>query len=534
MKENTLSLLIVDDEYLERDLIANCIDWAAIGINIAGKAASAAEALQLIKQEPPEIIFTDINMDDIDGIQFSERVLQEYPNTKIVIITGFDDFEYAQRSIKIGVFDFLLKPIDEDEVLKTVLNLKELIEQERNREMEYSELKKQLADNLPFLRERFLNELISTELDEKTINEKMAFLGMDLKSGSFQVAVIAVDLAQEMEKSEEQRFIFNMHSINLVKSSFKSEFVFFDALNRIVIINDDESIDLYKYCRWLKDKIIEKTGCIVSIGLGNLKRSVSFIRISFREAADALNFRVAVGNNTVIAYNDIHFSPKQHLSTGTELINKLYYYILSGMETIALETIGEIFEDIDLSSDGALKAMRINALNVIGVCLRVMTEPDLDLDLTYKVNLESIAKVYTYDTLPDLLAYLNEIVHLTIESIKRNQVRTINSTTDEIKEYIKSNIMDTELSLSKVAKVFYLNPSYLSRMFKKETSISFIDYVTKVRMENAMELIKEKDMKAWEVAEAVGITSVNYFYICFKKYFGISISNYKSSMNNNP
>ncbi|MGK0465598.1 response regulator transcription factor [Clostridium sp.] len=131
MSSNTIKVLIVDDEHLVRNLLKICIDWNSIGMEIIGEAASGEDAIELVCKYQPELIFTDICMNNMDGIEFADSVMKSYPNIKVVVISGYDDFKYAQRCIRAGIKDYLLKPINDEMVLETALKMKKSIEEER-------------------------------------------------------------------------------------------------------------------------------------------------------------------------------------------------------------------------------------------------------------------------------------------------------------------------------------------------------------------------------------------------------------------
>lgn len=157
--------MIVDDEYLIRNLIRNCIDWNEIGIDIIAEASNSVESFNLINKEKPDIILTDINMPMTDGLDMSKYILEKYPDIKVIVITGYNEFEYAKRSIKIGIRDFILKPIDEEELKNSVLKLKKEILDEDLRKREYNDIKKKMNafGNIIDLKD-------ISEADNKTLN----------------------------------------------------------------------------------------------------------------------------------------------------------------------------------------------------------------------------------------------------------------------------------------------------------------------------------------------------------------------------
>lgn len=269
MNNNFIKILVVDDEENTRKLIEKCINWDELGVHIVGGASSGQEALDMLESITTDIIITDIRMQFMDGLEFSKKVLERYPHIKIIVLTAYEEFEYAKRGIKIGIDDFLLKPIKRSELKESVESLKNKIKTEEMNNEEYIKIKQQSTESL----------------------------------------------------------------------------FYFDTIN---------------------------------------------------------------------------------------------------------------------SSKG-VRAKKVN-------------------------------KVFV-----------------------------------EIVEYIQKNISDSELSLSSIANKFYLNPSYLCRVFKQEIGYSFIEYLTKIRIEKAIKLLKETDLKNYEVCEKIGVHDPNYFGKCFKKYTGISVSDFKKT-----
>lgn len=533
MINDNIAVLIIDDEYLERNLLKRCIDWNKLGMDIIGEASNAEEGFKLIDELRPDIIFTDIKMPGIDGIKFSESILQQYPAIKIVILTGYNDFKYAQKSVRLGISDFLLKPIDENEVLNTASKLKAVIETERKEKKEFEELKKQLYENLPYLKERFLNELISGNFDDNLIDEKLEFFDISLDGGIYQVAALEITYVDDV--NEESRLIQNFKVGNYVKNQLKNLkriIVFTDSMNRIIILNNDEKLDLYKICISLKNKITKDIDCTVNIGVGNIKKEIGNIRVSYIEAIDALNYRIAVGNNNVIHYRDVHFAESKTELDTNHMFNELKFYLKSGLESDAMNIIKDVFSNVDLKSENAVKLIRVTALNIISICFSVSLELKENFDDVYLSEIKSYDKIINIETLPDMIEYISKIVKNTIKAVNKEQISNINNLIDNVKKFIEENISDSNLSLSYVAKHFYLNPSYLSRTFKKKTGINFIEYLTNKRMEKAINLIKEKNMKSFEIANAVGIQDPNYFSSCFKKYTGLNVSEYKKLIKN--
>ena len=532
MDGESIKVVIVDDEYLERNLLKNCIDWRSLGMEIAGEAQDADEALGLVDRCGPDVIFTDIQMPGADGIRLGELALQRRPGLKVVVLTGFDTFDYAQRSIKAGVSDFLLKPIDGGEVLKTAAGLKAQIERERKSRAESLALRRQLRDNLPYLRERFFNELLGGADDGEALRERMGFLGIRFAGSSFQVAAFE-PVPEDDRADEEARFLLSLRISNSLSDYFKGSggvFVFMNTTNRIIVLNSDETLDLYEQCVLLRRKLAREIPCSVCVGLGSLKRGAEKIGGSYREALTAIRCRIAVGNDAVIPYDSIRLPGREPPCDWNELYGQLDFSIRAGLAEKADETVDKIFGNIDLKDAQAVKSIRMTAMSVALAFFRALTEAGLDPGEIYRFEVTASGRIFALGTLPEIKALLSGTARECIDSIARHQSRRVGGLIDDIRGYVAAHYADSGLSLAELAKAFFFNPSYLSRTFKKKAGVSFTEYLTEFRMEKAVELLREKDLKAFEIAAEVGIPDPNYFSTCFKKYAGVSISDFRRSL----
>ncbi len=525
-----IKIAIVDDEYLERNLLRNCIDWEKLGMEIVGEASNADEAMGLIDRCRPDIVFTDVNMPITDGLTFSKTVLMHAPDIKIVVVTCFDDFEYAQKSIKIGISDFIVKPIADDEVYKTALKLKEEIEKKLSDNQKYSELRRQLLDNLPYIKEKFYNELIKGEVDKETARKKIAFLGVALKDNAFQVAAIQCSGAEDIALDEEARFLPTIQILKSANNYFKGMIVLLDTMSRIVIINSDENADLYEYCEAFKKQTLTDANCAICIGLGAIKNELCGISASYKEALDALKYKFAVGNNSVILYSNIHFADRKETCSLDDFSSKLTFFVKSCLLKNAEEHVNRFFDSIDIVMDYSIKKIRIAAIEIVSICLNLLNKSGADMDYIYKTSVCTNRDIIMLDTLPEVKTYVNGVVKQTIELIGSMNKHKVSNLIVEVKKYVDENYANNKLSLTAVAKKFFLNPSYLSRTFKKEADVSFVEYITSVRMEKAMSLLKRSDIKVFEIADIVGISDPNYFSNCFKKYTGLCVSDFRKSV----
>jgi Response regulator receiver domain./Bacterial regulatory helix-turn-helix proteins, AraC family. len=520
-----LKVLIVDDEYLIRNLLKKRINWEEYGMTIVGEASNAHQALDMVDELVPDIIFTDICMPFIDGIEFSRMVIEKYPEIKIVIVTGYDEFEFARKSVKLGIADFILKPIRVSELINVINRLKKKIYEERDRNKEFEKLKQEFKQSLPFLREKFLNRLILQPLPEQEISDKCTYYNIPLADGkgNYQVAVIEIMLPKE-EQTEEQSILLTMECRKKVETFFHDteNAIFTDGKNRIVIITNDDSKNFPDSCELLKTNLINSYKCFVCIGIGSKHKKLSDIYLGYKEACHALNYKVIVGKNQVVCYEDVIELGKQRYYPNEDLLEKLHFYICAG----SAEHAGEVLNKILSRPFSNISQLRLAAMDIIMQCQYAAIEQRADEDNT--INKETLAAILLSDNLPDLKKNLEEFVINLSNSINhKNNVKAGNLVA-QVKDYIEKNLSDPNLGLASTASAFYVSPGHLGRLMKKETGQTFVEYLTNIRLKKAEMLLKTTELKGYQIGEMVGISDPHYFSILFKKNLGKSINEYRN------
>ncbi len=531
MDTDILKVMVVDDEEIARSFLKMCIDWNSIGMDLVCEASSGREALDLIEEFNPEIIFTDIQMPFMDGLEFSRIVAETHPHIRIVILTAHKEFDYAKKGIKIGVSDFLLKPINKAEVLKIALNVKEKIEAEKRHWNEFNQIKKQLEENYLHMREKFLIEMLVTGADMDNLDEKLNYFYPEALPDYFQVSLVETAHSEIVENiSEEKRLLLGLKSIDIVKQYFREDKnvdIFFDNSRRIVILTKDPEMDLIGCCEQLKSLIINRIKCYVSIGIGNGYNDCRRISQSYKEAMDALKYGIVSGRNHVVCFNDDMSFSGQHWDFRVEDIGELGFFVKAGLDEKAVSIIDDVFSKIADSRNVTIEKVRVVSTNIISAILGAIAEMGLSYGDIYGTESLPYGRIFEIDTMTDMEEYLRALVLSSISAIKTIRTRKSKKIIDDILDYLKMNLSDCDLALSNTAQKFFVNPSYLSRIFKQETGQSFTEYLARIRMEKAIELLNGTDMKAYQVADAVGIKDPYYFSNCFKKFTGLSVNEYK-------
>jgi two-component system, response regulator YesN len=535
MKDRSLLVMILDDEYLVRELLKNSIIWDEMGMTIAAEASGTMEALDIVEEVQPDIVFVDICMPIMDGLEFSRRVLEKYPQIKIIILTGHDEFEYAKESVKIGVTDFLLKPINTDEIKKVLLRIRENVEEEKLIKKEYSELKRQIEENFPYLKEKFYNDLLFGSLSETEIEKKLPYYSISFKSLNFQIAVIESTYSSTRETSnEENLLILRLQCLEIIKKYFNDNqniFSFTGLKGNIVLLMNNPDLDISQYCETIKNNLMNRLDCSICIGVGNRTNCLSDISLSYNEANIALKYKVIEGKNNVILFSDIYLSKKEENFALTEHLIDLAFYLRAGVYDKTSESIDIILNQHCADTD--IQSIRVSASNIISVILNIMIEGKINSSNIFQYGKQPYDYIFKIETLPEMKSYLKKLTDLLVNSINTIQSKKTCKLVNKIKVYLQEHFCNSELTQYIVAEEFNINSSYLSRKFKQETKQTFVDYLSRLRIEKAIMFFKETDKKNYEIADEVGIADPHYFSIFFKKYMNMSISDYRKKINFN-
>lgn len=521
-----LKVLIVDDEHLIRNLIRMRIDWEREGFEIAGEASNALEALELVERQRPDILFTDIYMPNIDGIELSRRVLEKHPRIKIVVVSGHDEFEYAQQSIKIGVFDFLLKPIRAADLIHVTGNLKQKIAEERSRDGELTRLKEELERNLPYLREKFLFQWLQGTLSREEIQEQAEYFKLPAfrYEGAHQIAVVEIAPVSE-EHTEEQLILLGMACRHIIEAFFREDplvVVLSDTRNQFVIISFHPDGELAGICESLMTRLTDSAACLVNIGVGRKRDDLQEAHLGYQEACRAICYKAFVGNNQVLCFEDMVDGREETYRSNPELLRQLQFYVSVGSCDSAVQMLARIF-DVSFSS---VSQFRMAAMDVINECQRAAMEQQLEGE--QGLDKETLVSIITADNLPELVQTLERYVLCVSEAIFAKKQAKEGTLISQVKAYLELNLGDPEVGLASTAAAFFVSPGHLGRLMKKETGQTFVEYLTNLRMKKAESLLKTTDLKGYEIGEQVGIPDPHYFSILFKKTTGRSMNEYRN------
>lgn len=522
-------VIIVDDEKPIVQGFKVFIDWKDLGFEVVGEAYNGQIGVELSEKLMPHVIITDIRMPLLDGLAMIEKIKAFNPNCRFIILSGYSDFEYARDAVSKGATGYLLKPVKADELIKSLLSIKEELSKQDYKKKEEEKLKRQLKESLPALRERYLNEIVTNEaLSKLEIMKRWDFLDTKFSLENFCVLIIEIDdLCCKYKDSLEDRFLVKFAVNNIIEElvdSVTAGIVFNYSHEKLIILccqNGNRIIDeqlIINMSRRIQNSIEKYLKETVTIASGSIYKDVSSLSKSFNEAEKALEYKLLFGNNSFIKIKDIKFFTQSvHLPVNLE--KKLMSAIELGQKEEAESLLDNIFQYLKSYPSCKPELLYRTCMNIMVQISSYMITHGEDCENLLEKDEFSLKSLFGISTSNVLKVHMVKIISDVIDQVNKSRSKKIDGVLGQVKEYIERNYQEI-LTLDSLSNKFYINSCYLSQLFKKKLGFNFIEFLTKVRMDNAKKLLLNPDLKVYEVANRVGYDNYRYFSKIFKKHCG--------------
>ncbi|MBO9610825.1 MAG: response regulator [Paenibacillaceae bacterium] len=503
-------LLIADDEHLIRNGLES-IAWGDVGFEVAAVAANGKEALALIEGDAPDAVVTDIRMPIMDGIELIGILKERYPRIKVVALSGYNDFAYAQKCIEYRVFSYILKPINEKELRHVFAHLREELDNRQAERHEYRNGDLRLTPE-----ERFFAQLVGNSFAQPPDANRLRPDGLATVAEDYQCIVAFSwehadrdrDTSERLKQSRQYwgKYRFPVLAV---------DHTFLVLLHsRTKMYPKDIRIQADRFKAFME----EDADGAIGIGLGNVY-PMDHIGASHNEALYALNYRFFAGKGSVVAYDEISRLQSFTFDNAAlkKMIEDLAHHVLEGDGESAKRIVRELFWDVlhKSCSDTNLFLLKCVEVYVSLVTKIEQTNPSVKAvpvdDFYYQLS--------ACHHFEQVAAHFKQTITGMAEQMNRLQANTEHSLITRLKDYLRKNY-NHNISLAELSDSFFINPSYLSTLFKKETGINFSDYTIQLRIDNAKSLLKHSDLSIQEISEKVGYTDYRYFCTVFKKLTG--------------
>ena len=534
-----VSLFLVEDEIVMRDGIKCQIDWEKEGIEFVGEASDGELALPMILESRPDILLTDIKMPFMDGLQLSELVRKELPDTYIIILSGYDEFSYAQKAVSLGVTEYLLKPLPPGKLLECIRRVQEKIERERNsQEADWGD--ELLREQTSYRRQMLFRALVMGEKPLTDILSMAQELSMNITARFYQMFLITL----RMEDGDRPDPVFVNELSGMLESC--DGWYFFDRGEDgfAVLATGNDKDELVRTGEDVVQRLVEMAvsyeKCTYYIGAGTIVNRISEIGSSFYEANRAFASRFISGMNRVVYAEKLpEISAKENPSvpdvegaiTDTNSREILENFLQTGTFEETEPFLEGLFNSIGEENLESLIYLNYMVMDIFFSMARFLKEigyPQEEIDAKCgDLNSFMRGTVSVRSAKKFLCEYLKEVILARANVAEKRYGKILR----EAVNYIEQNYNKEEISLNTVAQIANISPNHFSSIFSQEMGITFIEYLIQKRMEHAKALLRTTQMRSSEIAYQVGYRDPHYFSATFKKTQGMTPREYRANRN---
>ncbi|MCZ8518952.1 MULTISPECIES: helix-turn-helix domain-containing protein [Paenibacillus] len=532
------SLLLVDDEDEVREGIMEKTDWAACGFRLLGAYDNGRDAAEALEWLRPDVLITDICMPFMDGLELSRYAAEQCRDTKIVIITGYEEFDYAKEAIKLKVNEYLLKPINSREFMEFLGRLKTELDEQRAARENLSVIRQQLNQSLPLLKERFLERLSTSVLKKEEMSRKLdyfqlplpgpAFLSMAADIDSWQTAQPAGAVDAAGSDIELLHFaVFNIFQEIFEKESGGAVFRTRDDRIGVLLCGTPEEVGplaqaLASHTAYSVEKYLKLT---LSIGIGRACSAPAQIPQSFREACSALEYRLLLGSNRILCISDVEQGTSIHSMEYLEWEKKLLSALKMGKGNQVSSVLSAWLEEWRSAGLPVEKCYSMLYKFLVALMNWVAETGCEEAEVFGGDPFKEMRAVRTLD---QLKLWLEGLCHRVVCYLGEKRSIETQSQMRLAEAYIKEHYVDENLALQHVCDHIYMSTSYFSVCFKQHTGLTFVEYLTRLRIDKAKELLAATGLKAYDIASRVGYPDPQYFSVIFKRHTGRTPKEFRS------
>lgn len=529
------SVLLVDDEEEVFQVIMKKLDWESMGFRIAGYARNGVEALEMAEELQVDVVMTDIKMPYMDGLTLCKKLKELYQKMKVIIFSGFDEFEYAKEAIKIEAEEYILKPINANELREVFERIKVNLDKELDEKRNIDKLREYYMESLPVLQENFYTSLIDGRIPKDQIEKYAVNYQINLKGPYYVVTVLHIsttNLGDDGMKMDPFLLAVSVKKLaeEQLSGHWNSKMVTY--LGDIIVITQLSDMDSITRFTDTMDKICKMAKRVcnarVTAGIGHVCDQLSEIPLSYQGAKNAVSYRVLYGNTRAISIAEMDPQESADMPWEEPYIRNILKKIKMGEQEPLCEAIGDFTAQLS-NSKMSLQKYQILIMELITEIFRFGSNNQLNMEEIFGENSDVYSQTLQLESPEALKEWLDDKCLKMQKQVLNERQDTTKSFVTRAIEYVKENYGNKDLSIETICGYLGVSAAYFSTVFKKETGKTFINYLTDYRMEQAVERLLTKDEKTYIIAEQVGYSDPNYFSYVFKKQFGVSPSKYKAA-----
>jgi two-component system response regulator YesN len=531
-------LVIVDDEPTVRHGLSNYFDWKQYGIEVVDEADDGDVALDVIDRMKPDIVLTDVRMPNMDGILLSHEIKARYPATKIIFVSGHDDADYLKSALKVNAVDYIFKPINMQELSAVVERVVADLHNAEQARKHIVDMQVKLTQSMPLLREKFLMSIIRDGIAHPArLQDRLDFLGLELPmEADYWTIVVNIDDSAEVvsTRTERDQQLLSYSVLNIVQELIGQFMYGYAFENRhgefvgILRIREEESPEeqLFALAEEIRDNLQRWLKISVTIGVGERISHLGALPQSYTQAREAADQRWYLGKSRIISIDNLAQDEISQYRFNAAQGERILSVLKVADKEKLLAELGEVFEPLSRNRKESFTYCRNVGLQLILPASRLMLELNIpEQELGYKDD-ELWEQLFKQETILDLRKLVENHLVRICDRISEKRSGKPKNVIEKVRLVMDQRYAEN-LQVGDIAKQVFLSPTYLCLLFKQETGETINEYLTKVRIEKAKELLSDPRNKFYEVCYTVGYSDPSYFSKLFKKYTGVTPSAFR-------
>ena len=541
-----LKIFLAEDEVIVRETIKRMIPWEELGFELVGEAADGEMALPLLIRQKPDLLITDIKMPFMDGLTLAKLAKKELPELKIVILSGYDDFNYAKQAINIGVEDYLLKPITKNALIERLSEIRSRYEHEKTQKEYYEKFQREMQDYEKNSSRDFFEALVRGSMDMMEVYKKAEKLGVDIVAEAYNILIFTMNSEEDFSGQKEGYSEWEAETLEMLEEFFSghpSAMLFRSNIFSygVLLKGQKESIkEITKECVGKIQGILNRKESKREwfLAVGQPVERLSQIKKSYHTASRAFSQRYLYGEN-ILYYDEMEMM--EHRSGQADTNDNAYLkkvdvnalnpailqkFLSNGIQEEIENFVKDYFYAIGQEPMESLVFRNYVILNVRFSVITFLKGLGCDTEGMEPENTEEIL-VESGKNIENAIAYAEKMISRAITIRDQNSGNKNRSILKTAVDFIDEHYMDEDISLNTAANVANVSSNHFSALFSQNMGQTFIEYLTSLRMNKAKELLRCTGMRSSEIAGEIGYKDAHYFSYLFKKTQGMTPSDYR-------
>lgn len=527
------NVLIVDDEVQIRKGLQWKADWKEEGFQIVAEAENGKEAFSLIAEKSIDLLMTDVRMPVMGGIELAKQCKEYYPNIKVIVLSGYSDFEYVKNSMKGGVRDYLLKPVDPDELQEVLRRMKEELDQEKSKQVESDRLQRLVRSQLQEVQEQALLSLVKEEWQQHCIlKEKLKLLKLhSLLQANVKAQFITVeirDLNKHSHRVNELRTAFHMLCKEIVEDK-PNLFSFYDPnytnmMQFLLLIEKNDSNSTSCLAKTIQFNVKTLLKFETVIGIGNIVTGLAEFKMGYISSLLSWS-QSQLGTHSQVIDENVR---KEGITSFSPALEKRITNAIEQTDMDRFKT--ELDLSLGLTTKQSVLSFSIGANRILFSLISIAKKYDMETTDMQRFIWECQQTIWELNAQRKVMNSLVQLANKIIEQVNNTRITDGKLIVDGVRRYIDQHY-GSDISLTTLSELFHINSAYLSEIFKVQTGRNFSEYLVERRMKEAKQFLKDQHLKIIDVANLVGFSSSAYFSTVFKKHIGQTPVEYRKFLN---